>query len=153
MKGQIEIMGLIVIVILVAVGFFVYMVFVLNAPDEEPVKEYAEDQLAQSFLSSLVKTQTPCGFSFDKLVQDCSLERNIDCLGKDSCHIVNDTVIIILNKTLDEWGYPYNLSIKKLNLEYLNKKCNATSDRGTQGMEMITLYGRGDVVLTLDICR
>lgn len=153
MKSQIEIMGLIVIVILVAIGFFVYIVLVINKPVEDPVEEFSTDQLAQNFVSSMVKTQTTCQLPLDRVIQDCMLEQNLNCTGESACMVANQTIIFILNKTVNTWGYPYILTIPQMHLEYTNKKCDANSERGTQGFELVTLYGRGDVLITMDVCR
>jgi len=153
-KSQIEIMGLIVIVILVVLGFLVYIILSSMAPKNDITTE-TTDELAQNFLTSFVKTDTNCGHSMTKLIRDCNLDQQIDCGGIDSCGFVQETAVDLLNQTLEVWGYAYYFEIPRMGFNHSNphKVCGINSNRGTQGFEMISLYGRGDVVLTLDICR
>ncbi|RJQ17581.1 hypothetical protein C4573_01225 [Candidatus Woesearchaeota archaeon] len=154
MKSQIEIMGLAVIIILVAVGFFFIISFKLNKPQIDHVQTLRDNQFAQQYVTSLVKTNTQCGFTITELMQDCAVFHNINCTV-DSCTYLNRTLEVIANKTLLNWSYTYNLSINELHLEFQNpqRNCTATMPRAAQGFELITLYGLGDVMITLDVCK
>ncbi len=153
-KSQIEIMGLIVIIILVVIGFFIYIVLSLNSDNNEPKQEFENDQLAQNFVTSLVKTDTACEYSVAELVKNCRLGKNISCSQPNACIYLNSTVQQILEKTLNIWGYAYLLEIQANDLIYTNKECSENSNKGTQGFELISLYPQAaDVLVTLDICR
>jgi hypothetical protein len=150
-KGQIEMMGLVVIVILVAIGLYIVVSIVLSPKVVDVPLE--ENQLAQNFVNALVKTDTSCGYSMREIIQDCKLNQKLNCSGISSCEYSNQTIGYILNNTLNVWGYSYNFSSPQMQIEYINKNCTSNKQRGTQGFAYISLYGMGDVLFTLDICK
>ena len=150
-NAQIEMMGLVVIVILVAIGLYIVISIVLSPKIvDEPI---VENQLAQNFVNTLVKTDTACGYSMRELVQDCRITNTLNCVGMTSCEYMNSTIASILNQTLDSFGYSYNFSSAQLGIEHIGKNCTSAKQRGTQGFAYVTLYGAGDVLFTLDICK
>ena len=62
-RGQAEMMGLAVIMILLALGFLFYVKFFLKVPGNNIRASYEQTQLGQTFLNSLAKTELECGIS------------------------------------------------------------------------------------------
>ncbi len=60
-RGQAEMIGLILIVLLLAAGFLLYIRFSVKAPEESIKARYEQTQMGQTFVTSLAKTQLACG--------------------------------------------------------------------------------------------
>lgn len=132
-KAQMEIIGLVVIVILITLGVLFLAIFALK---EEPTKKvFTRKGLASSAMSSILKTtaspsagcvdefigledQPPLG---ERILEDCVLYyytyegdpprragiSQYSCDNLHSCAFFNDTVWKLLNDTLGKWGKKY----------------------------------------------
>src|SRR3989339_712087 len=93
-SSQMEIMGLVVIILLAIVAMLFVVKYVINKPPQGSIKEsYSSSQLATNMLNSLLKTTaSSCkGLDFSKLLQDCAAGKSITCSGnKDSCTYTQD---------------------------------------------------------------
>jgi len=124
-KGQMEMIGLVIIVILISLGMLFMAQFALK---EEPLKKvFARQGLATSALSTLMKTtvqETGClsetsaqiNLRLDRhLLKDCaqySAEApqgfsQYHCQGKHSCQFLEELVGKLLAQTLGTWGKQY----------------------------------------------
>lgn len=152
-----EIMGLVVIVILLTLGMFFMIAFRTNKTEKEIMKTYDDDQLAANFIISTLKTSATCGkFTMEDLIQDCAVEKKINCSGMLSCNYVNHTMNMFVNQTLKKWGKKYNLTIiTPSNNENITFVDNCTrSDEKTSNLQPINLYPYpGTVRVKLDICK
>ena len=114
-KAQMEMMGLVVIVVLVSIGMLFYISFKINTsqqPSTEPQEEYTDKQLATNYLQAALKTTSECkDLNVQQLLQDCALFKNIDCVRGNSCFFVNETLDEINNKTLESWNQGYHFKI------------------------------------------
>jgi hypothetical protein len=110
-KAQVEILGLIIIVILVVVAMiFVLQFTVLREP--ETVKEYSDTEIANNMLTSLLQTTTGChGLTVTDLLKDCAgtgWPGEIQCNSTmRSCDYLNYTIDYLFSNTLDLWGRSY----------------------------------------------
>ena len=111
-RSQVEILGLIVIVILVSVAMiFVLQFSILRKP--ETIKTYSDIEVANNMLTSLLQTTTKCnGLAFTDLLKDCATDApEIYCPNNmNSCDYINMTMEELFGKTLDEWGRAYNFT-------------------------------------------
>lgn len=108
-RGQAEMIGLVLIVLFLAVGFLLYIKFAFT-PDRQSAKlaHYEQTQFGTTFVTALAQTTTTCDgvkFTVEELLRDiatgrtrCSAEAALD-------EIVTD----ILNRTLDDQGVNYFL--------------------------------------------
>ncbi len=109
-KSQMEIMGLVIIVILISVA----MLFVLQAmlkPSESAKKTYTSAQLASNTLNSIVQTETGCFTDMTTLLKDCSEFQQIECDYLNSCEFIEKEIKHILNTTLRTWNKAYRFEI------------------------------------------
>jgi len=117
-KAQIEIAGLLIIVVLVSLVLMFVLTF--NVADKEnqgePVKQVKESQIRDNFGPVLLETSTECdGKTIRELLADCGSVREIECPGPDttSCAYVKTVIGEILKETLVKQGFAYIMSVKK----------------------------------------
>ena len=133
-RGQVEIIGLVIIVILIALGMLFMAKFALK--EDAKKKIFTRKGLAYSTMSSLMKTtisDQTCSGSYQKWVQpqlgkdlleDCA--KNYDyysvddpgsyslyqCQELHSCHFANQLIKELLDETLGEWNKKYVFQVK-----------------------------------------
>jgi hypothetical protein len=111
-RAQVEIMGLIIIIILVAVAMiFVLQFTILRKP--ETLKEYSHSAIGNNMLTSLLQTTTGChGLTVTDLFKDCAKTGwpgEIQCPDSlKSCAYLNETIDFLFTNTLDKWGRSYD---------------------------------------------
>jgi hypothetical protein len=122
-KGQEEIAGFAVILVLVAIILLVFLVFYLKKPQSEEIQSYEVSSFIQSFLQFTTSCEQNSGnLSVQELIFQC--EREAECSsGMKSCKVLNDTLNGILTES---WKvgelYPnkgYNLNITSNGKEML----------------------------------
>ncbi len=117
-RGQAEIIGLVLIVLLLAIGFMLYVKFGLNADDDSSRASYEQTQLGATFVNSLAKAQLHCGtsskpYAVEELVKEIAMGTT-RCDAEDALTAyLNAPGTGVLNKTLDEWGVNYRLLFVK----------------------------------------
>ena len=115
-----EIMGLVVIVILITLGLFFVVKFIITKQPSEIKKSYTRTETAANILNTLLKTTAEdCyGMTVKDLLVDCAKSDNIEtnqvkCENTDqdySCEYVLDITKTIFDETLVEWGnQPFDL--------------------------------------------
>ena len=114
-KAQVELIGLVVIVILITLGILFMAKFSLV--EDTSKKIIAREFLASSAMGAMMKTSAICDhydnygsyikeplFIQNELLEDCALYKNTDsqyqCSGKHSCGFLNQTIGDLLNRTL-----------------------------------------------------
>ncbi|MEK6849674.1 MAG: hypothetical protein AABY01_03845 [Nanoarchaeota archaeon] len=111
-KGQMEILGLAVIVVLIMLGVLFAVFFVLRAPASNIAQTYKESQLASSLLTTMLATTTPCrGATVTELLQDCASAGQLTCPYGTSCDEASNAIGTMLEGTLGVWKRSYQFSI------------------------------------------
>ena len=132
-KGQMEMVGLVIIVILITLGMLFMAKFALKDAKEKKVSLKREG-LPDSTLGALLKTsivETGCppdsvGGGFpqlgEDLLEDCA--ENLDtvpdgysqyrCNGQHSCVFLRERMQQLLESTLSVWGVHYDLGVQLL---------------------------------------
>ena len=127
-RAQMEIIGLVVIVILITLGMLFMAWFALQ---EEPSKNiFTRKGLASSALSGLMKvslSSNECNINEGDIIQlgndileDCALNydyspdgfSNYECNEKHSCVFAEEFMAKMLNESLGQWGKKYELRSK-----------------------------------------
>jgi len=159
-RGQVEIIGLVFIVIIISVAMLFYISFQIDNDDSDKLtiqQEYAQNELSVSFLNVLLDTSV-CGVYVKDLIADCATKRQIGCDGVDSCTALNNTLVEIKNATLDMWGKSYGLQIKfndYNNLTYYTDNCipgKLSESKGSPAIFFVPL-NPGEARVELGICR
>ncbi|MBC8500599.1 MAG: hypothetical protein ISS25_01020 [Nanoarchaeota archaeon] len=154
-KGQMEIMGLIVIVILLTLGMVFIVSFKTSQPKREVKKSYEDDQLASNFIIAFLKTNSDCRkHTIENMIQDCAIEKRINCNGLSSCKYVNETINVFLDKTLKKLGKKFKFEIEGVSEEILfEADCTADQEKDS-AFQPISLYPYpGTIVIRMDICE
>ncbi|MEM4282212.1 MAG: hypothetical protein QXU88_00555 [Candidatus Woesearchaeota archaeon] len=153
--GQMEIIGLTIIILLVIIGVLFGIQFVLKAKPPTIGREFRESQYAANFLSTLTGTTSACnGLSITQLLQNCVTRTGIDCpSGKGACEEVEALIETILDKTIGKSGQnrAYQLMVKGSNIDIT--KSNRGGCPGEKEVAEHTLPTRAGVVsIRLELC-
>ena len=110
-----EIMGLAVIVILLALGMFFVSKFSLGTQQPAQAASSQMKQAAIGFVNTLLNTDADCGgtATFSKLLEEMAAPEysTLACEGGTLEDYFNSKVTSILDKTLNMWGYKYKLTV------------------------------------------
>ena len=173
-KGQMEIAGLVVIVILLSLGMLFLAYFSLSERDQEKI--FTRKNLAASTMASIMKTTSSiddCGdqLSFEKdILEDCAANKHLDqdhaygihCLNNmvNSCDYLEDRIGKILKQTLGYLKKSYDFSailLTEENLPLIFIKSEKGCDKGVGGERDQTTYylntAQGNVLIRLRVCE
>jgi hypothetical protein len=112
-RGQTEMLGLAVVVILIAVGMLLFIRFSLLDPKEDIKKTFVATETAYNVIGGALDTSTTeCKPNTDLtyLLANCAVFGDLICTdGRNSCEYAEYVLDVILNETLIAWG---NMSFK-----------------------------------------
>lgn len=117
-RSQMEVMGLTIVVILMAVAMLFVVGKMINRTPSETMQSYLDQEMAANMLNSLLKTSTgdECrGADFTELFQDCAVYYpvgNIRCEPGSipSCKYLEDKINnTILKNTTMRWERPHRI--------------------------------------------
>ncbi len=178
-KAQMEIIGLVVIVILLTLGMLFLAMFALN--EDTSKKIFTRKGLATSTATALLKTNIECiqqggekvypALGKDVL-EDCAKNPQsqsnsfctvYSCDNKHCCEFFNETTTKFLNDTLGKWNKKYEFEAKLIYkqapapviLSVIKSKkggCPKTKPRDTSGLNPITVEGGGLIETVLYLC-
>jgi len=169
-RGQIEAFGLTFIVILISIGFFIFISFKAGQPKENPQKEFTNDKLANDFVLSIldVSVQDCEQYTVKDLIIDCARDHRIYCKDTgsggdgsdiDSCIAVNKSIDTMLNRTFMTTRTKFRFYSENIYYEgkelinITNLNCTSTSVQGQRGVAVISLYPASlNVYLNMNIC-
>ena len=149
-------MGLLLIVVLFAIGVLFALYFSLS-PDTGTSQEPKESILARNTVATLRKTTTDChDRTVEELLQDCARTQGaITCSpGVNTCQKADKVIGDILKEFFDGIGRDYSLTIR--NIPYFSstvygvKKCKGSQEADEQFIPVGIGY---DVPVKLVICR
>ena len=135
-----EIMGLVVIVILITLGMFFVVKFMITKQPSDVKQSYTRTEVAANILNTMLKTTAiDCyGMTVTQLLQDCAVNHNIEnsqalCDNqKRSCAYTKEIIESIFEGTLVEWGNQnFDLKVKTQEeniLHCTNEDCLLSSD-------------------------
>ncbi len=110
--GQIEIMGLMIIVVILSLALLFVIKVVFTAKQVDFTKDYETNKLVESFVNTLFQTTAACigDVTIQELLLDCARYPysggSITCTDKrKSCQFANETIAYILGKTIDKWNF------------------------------------------------
>jgi len=154
-KAQIEMMGLVVIVLILAIGFLFLVSYLTRGGElESPQVIYQKELLAYNTIGAIIQATPACGvdISMTDLIDDCVSFNEMSCLGLDSCTYVSLEAARILNKTLNirqQQYYFYVLdSGQQLKISIASGECLGNRVSATQPLTSKA----GELVIGIDIC-
>lgn len=154
-RGQMEIMGLVIIVVLVMFGVLFVVKFVVLSPEEDLSREYRDSRLAANTLTALLGTVTECrSATMSELLGDCAVAGALTCPAGTSCDQARAVMNVVFNATFDAWNKQYQLSIGgpgRVSKLSFNRGCTRDMNRETKSHPLPT--PAGIVQLNLSICR
>jgi hypothetical protein len=113
-KGQIEIMGLMIIVVILSLALLFVIKIVFTAKQVDLTRDYETNKLVESFVNTLFQTTAACtgDVTIQELLLDCARQPysggSIICSEdpdkRKSCEFVNGKIAFILGETIDQWG-------------------------------------------------
>ncbi|MEJ2267687.1 MAG: hypothetical protein P8X70_01275 [Nanoarchaeota archaeon] len=118
-KGQEEMVGFALIMIIVAIILLIFLSFSLGKSDNEPVESYEVESFIQAFLQYTTDCRDNLEYvSIQKLIFDC--EDGRECLdGRPACKVLNSTLKNILDES---WATGEKSPVKGYKLEILSQK-------------------------------
>lgn len=156
-KAQMEIMGLVVVVMLLSLGMIFVLKFVIMDESADVRRQHSESQLSANLLNALLQTTaTDCGNQQIKtLFRDCAITNEIVCDDgfTRSCEYLQETLQEILDKTLTHWGKDFYFNSTETDTNYpggigFGSPCPGAFD---SKFYPIQAHGR-TVVVTLEVC-
>lgn len=154
-RGQMEIMGLAIIVILISIGLLFAVQWMLKAPSKK-VQTAKESVFAANYLSALLGTTTECNKrTVRDLLQDCALTQGATkCAEQTSCEYAHDIMEKIFDSTLEKWNYDYYFfvtgsAIEQESLKFGKGPCKGARERKEHPLPVTPEF---EIKLTLDIC-
>lgn len=137
-RGQEEIAGFAIILVLVGVIILIFLGFMLKPKSAEMVPDYQITSFIQSFLQvSTLCEQNGENISVQDLIAECRKEADCEH-GMKSCKVLNDTLSGILagswepvGTDLPIQGYKLNITSKGEKMIFLNKGITALESKGS----------------------
>ena len=160
-KGQMEIFGLVIIVILLAMGLLFAIVILTKSPSRE-VQRVKESIQAANFLNTMMGTSSMgCGKrAVRQLLQDCALSTKewvgaASCDdGKNTCETAKIMMDTMLEETLGKWGKNYRFFINGTEaVEQITSEYGACEGEREGATRPEKIRSGLDITLTLHICR
>ncbi len=161
-KAQMELMGLAIVVMLIAIGMFFAMKYTLFDKPPEIKNPYVQAELATTFVNTLLLTSTEeckAYTTMKDLLGDCAApeEARQQCTNtKTYCDTSAEIVNRILLDTLDKWGKNYTFEVYSdepvRTNHFVKDTCAPNAERGKAGLFPIPAR-HGTVNVKLSICN
>lgn len=157
-NAQMEVMGVAIIVVLIAIALLFVISFKVNSASSAKNTQvaYGSEQLGTNFLAAALKTTVCPKYTVEDLIAACAKGNGLSCSG-NACAEANATIQTITHKTLDPWGTGYRFNIIYPSSAFMlvaNNSCAAQSPKYKPGIFFIPLYETGQTItVQLDICR
>ena len=153
-KSQVEIMGLIVIVILIAVAMIFVLQFTISGKAQS-IKTYSYAELAENMLTAMRYTTTDCNsLTISELLKKCAEEELGFCPdSQDYCDFLENEVNYLFENTLEQWNRPYRLTAfvpDGFNLNKTNPNLPCKGERRSATHVLNT--DAGLMTIRLDVC-
>lgn len=174
-KGQMEIIGLVIIVILLTLGMLFLAMFALN--EDSGKKIFTRKGLATSTATAILKTTVECTQENGDIVypslgkdvlEDCAKNKELpdcsvySCDGKHCCVFFNEMAQRLLDSTLGKWNKKYEFKAEMIYkdatpipLSFITNKggCPKNKPRDTSGLNPINVEGGGLIEAVLYVCE
>ncbi|MFT4261172.1 MAG: hypothetical protein ACMXX9_01945 [Candidatus Woesearchaeota archaeon] len=136
-KAQMEMIGLVLIIAVLAVVFLFIAVFTVRDAEErvDAVEEFLDENIPSNFGPVLMESSTDCKnanqnhLKINELINICVRQPNFMCNDDDSvCEYLNKTIEKVANDTLGKFNYRYNIVIEIIggpNITNIERNCDS----------------------------
>lgn len=172
-KAQMEIVGLLVIVILITLMLFFGMIFLLDSServeDNSFQNEFQDSQLIDNFPIALFDTDVAwCRSnvgnvkSMRSLIEECFLETDFMCMDGEEevspCVAFNDTLENISQTVFDDFGYNVYINVSRGQSGQMTDleigECKSISNNYIQKLFLLSIENRPPpVAFNLKVCE
>lgn len=154
-KAQMEIMGLAIIVILVALGLLFAVQWMLKQPPTKQVQRAKESVLAANFLNTMLGTTTACNDrTMRDLLMDCALTQGATpCGDASACAYAESILPQLFKNTFEAWNMQYHFSMQgagSVSQMEFGKPCVGELEKKVQPLPVKPGF---EISLALEICR
>lgn len=109
-RGQMEMVGLVFVVLIIVVGIILYVSF--SGRGADGAQRSKESQAYKSFVTAFGETDIPaCGMPASRVAQECLFDDTTVC-GGDPCGELQQAIEDITEYTLEEQGIRFNMSLE-----------------------------------------
>jgi len=112
MKGQSELIGLVVVVMIISFGIILFLVFSANSEQNSLKKQYLDEQIVINFNDAILSTTS--GYRNQEiafLLDHCATYGSALRDGKTGCAIAQEIIEVILERTVTQWGILYEYRV------------------------------------------
>lgn len=155
-------MGLVVIVILVTLGMFFVVKFMITKQPSEIKTSYTKTQVAANILNSMLKTTSEdCyGMTLTQLLQDCAVNKDtpsqVKCENEEySCDYAENIIATIFTETLDKWGdqkYDFKAYMDSINDIVLRYNPKGVCEGEREAKQSFIPTDKGIMTINLEVC-
>jgi hypothetical protein len=159
-KAQMEVMGLVIVVILLTLGLLLVVQFVVLKPQSQTKVRQESSQLAANLVSSMLESTTLCNnYQLRSLIQNCATKNDIICkdgaVEYNSCKYANRTIHLMLKKTLMNWSMSFNFTVSGtkqnfgMDIAVVRGDCSGEKEAKFSPIQA----GGKTLIVDLEICR
>ena len=165
-KAQIEIAGLLVIVIIISIVLFFGLLFTAGGDEEPSQAEFFDLQIASTIMPTIMESSIDCKdplgnfYTYKDLLDVCVTNPGYECGDNRSCDFLGEQINETLTKTLTKWGLSYSLNITYANDNDNNNIINpidvnscVSRTRNFIVEQLIIPTRRGTVIATFRLCQ
>lgn len=124
-KSQMEILGLVVVILLVLLGLLLYVSLVVLHPSPKPIQEdFTKTQMAQNYINTLLDTTSSCNkMQISQLAGECEniqmhLGSNVKCTSNlGPCEEIRSIANKTLDKVMGMYAFRFSMGIDNGNEE------------------------------------
>lgn len=163
-KAQMEMVGLLLIVVIIAVVFLFIVSFNLREAEQQVnvVDEFLDETIPSNFAPVLMESSTDCTDANNKYLQlkellnICIRQPDFSCGTEPVCEYMNNTIQEVADKSLGRLGYRYNIIIENILtpsntqiITNIENDCDITQDYTTRTLNIPTSHGRARMLLRI----
>ncbi len=172
-RGQMEIIGIALVVILVSLGLLFMISFSLQRRESTIKQTYTHTEMASNVINTVLNTKVESckGMLVAELLSECARmgDGALDCEDasftpsggylwhNDTCTKAEAVIGFVLNSTLKVWQKPHHMYTSGLDMDFMYENCDKTNleEGGWSNVESKTFIlplHPGVLTITLDIC-
>ena len=164
-NAQMEVMGLVVIVMIVTVALLFVLFFMTKDKGDNTAKSFDSDLHSYNTISAILQANTPCrDLKISDILQECASfdqPMPIDCvpLGNEGhCEYAQDQIFLALNKSLDYINEEYKFYVytesepNNYKVDIGSDNAEAACAKSKSSATQPVRYSGGNLFVALDIC-